>query len=234
MKSITRMIALLLVAVLLTIIVGCTSKGSDVGQKVAATSGSVSVAQRSNDRLQDNPATAATSTMQAAAATTEVLSPPVSQTPVATPEATATHPATPTATRTPTRAPTTTPIASATPGAARPTAATLADASALAERGIQVYQEQYCGICHQLDAVGSAGVFGPTHNGFAQTAEQRLRDPRYTGKATTAEEYVRESIQSPTLYLVGGYEHSSHRMPAYTNLSEMDLEALVQLLLQQE
>jgi mono/diheme cytochrome c family protein len=99
---------------------------------------------------------------------------------------------------------------------------------------MEVYHEQYCGICHQLDAANTGGTFGPTHNGLAQTAEQRLRDPRYAGAATTAAEYVRESILSPALYLVEGYEGSQHHMPAYTNLSETDLDALVQLLLQQK
>jgi mono/diheme cytochrome c family protein len=105
---------------------------------------------------------------------------------------------------------------------------------ALAEQGMKVYQEQYCGICHQLDAASTAGRFGPTHNGFAQTAEQRIRDPQYTGEAATAGEYIRESILSPELYLVKGYEHSSHHMPAYTNLSGTDLDAVVQLLLLQK
>ena len=126
------------------------------------------------------------------------------------------------------------PTTFATPGSARPTTKTIANPVALAEQGITVYQAQYCGICHQLDAAGTAGTFGPTHNGFAQIIMQRIRDPQYDGKATTAGEYIRESILRPELYLAQGYEHSSHHMPAYTNLSETDLDALVQLLLQQK
>ena len=69
---------------------------------------------------------------------------------------------------------------------------------------------------------------------MAHTAEQRILDPKYTGEATTAEEYIRESILSPELYVVEGYEHTQHHMPAYTNLSGTDLAAIVQLLLQQK
>ena len=110
----------------------------------------------------------------------------------------------------------------------------VANPDALAERGVEVYKEQYCGICHRLDAAGTAGMFGPMHDGFAQIAEQRLRDPRYTGEATTPGEYIYESIVSPKLYFVEGYQQSQHHMPAYTNLSAIDLGALVELLLQQK
>jgi mono/diheme cytochrome c family protein len=135
---------------------------------------------------------------------------------------------------TPTFTPVAEPTSLVTPGAGRQPANLTADTAALAERGIDVYQEQYCGICHQLEAAGTAGVFGPTHDRFAQVAERRIRDARYTGEAATADEYVRESILDPQRHLVDGYEHTQHHMPAYTNLNETDLDALVQLLLQQK
>lgn len=37
-------------------------------------------------------------------------------------------------------------------------------------RGLAVYQSYYCGACHQLDAAGSKGVFGPPHNAMGVIA----------------------------------------------------------------
>jgi mono/diheme cytochrome c family protein len=98
---------------------------------------------------------------------------------------------------------------------------------------MDVYKEQYCGICHQLSSAGTGGLFGPTHDGMGLIAEQRVHDATYSGSATTAEEYIRESIVSPQVYVVPGYEGTSHRMPAYRYLSDREIMAMVQMLLQQ-
>lgn len=68
---------------------------------------------------------------------------------------------------------------------------------------------------------------------MAVVALQRLQDPNYTGTANTASEYVRESLVDPEIYVVEDYLLSPHRMPAYTYLSEEDIAALVEMLLQQ-
>jgi nitric oxide reductase subunit C len=107
------------------------------------------------------------------------------------------------------------------------------DQEAPPTNGLDVYRAQYCGVCHTLDAAETKGPFGPTHNGMASTAARRLEDPDYTGKASTAGEYIRESIIDPTVYLVPGYGLSRYRMGAYTMLSEAELDALVQFLLEQ-
>ncbi len=99
--------------------------------------------------------------------------------------------------------------------------------------GREVYRQQYCGVCHALGAAGTAGSFGPTHNGMGATAADRVTDSTFTGAASTAEEYILESIIDPGIYVVPGYERTRFRMPAYMNLSEDDLNALVQLLLQE-
>ncbi len=99
--------------------------------------------------------------------------------------------------------------------------------------GLEVYRAQYCGVCHTLEAAETKGPFGPTHNGMASTAARRLEDPDYTGEASTAGEYIRESIIDPTAYLVPGYALSRYRMGAYTMLSEAELDALVEFLLEQ-
>ena len=99
--------------------------------------------------------------------------------------------------------------------------------------GLAVYRKQYCGICHILDTANSVGVYGPTHNGMGTTAAQRVRDPGFTGSASTAEEYILESIVDPLAYVVPGYEGTRSQMPAYTNLSDREINALVKFLLQE-
>jgi hypothetical protein len=99
--------------------------------------------------------------------------------------------------------------------------------------GLEVYRSQYCGLCHVLDSAEAGGLFGPTHNAMGATAEQRIRDPKYTGMATTAEGYIRESIIDPAVYIVLGYGHTRYQMPAYTNVSKACVNALVQMLLQE-
>ena len=100
--------------------------------------------------------------------------------------------------------------------------------------GQEIYLKQYCGICHQLDALETRGTFGPTHDGIAQRAAERIRDPQYHGQAQTAAEYLMESLIDPTIYIVPEYHLTSHPMPDYSYLSEEDLQALVALLLQQQ
>jgi mono/diheme cytochrome c family protein len=96
---------------------------------------------------------------------------------------------------------------------------------------IEVYLQSYCGACHALAAAGTAGAFGPSHDDARALAEERLRDPNYRGAATTAAEYIRESIVDPGAYIVPGYAATPHRMPAYGNLDDEALDALVALLM---
>jgi mono/diheme cytochrome c family protein len=125
---------------------------------------------------------------------------------------------------------TTTPI-TATGALALPTAPE--ELAALAVAGEQIYLQQYCGICHQLDALGTRGTFGPSHNGIGQRALERAQDPNYHGHAQTAADYLMESLTEPTLYIVPEYALTSHPMPDYSYLSEADRLALVAMLLQQ-
>lgn len=104
--------------------------------------------------------------------------------------------------------------------------------SARVESGGELYLQHYCGLCHALDRAGTAGIFGPTHDGLAATAVMRLSDANYAGQATTPEDYVRESIVEPDVFVVPGFENSVHRMPAYTHLSEEQIDAIVRFLLE--
>ncbi|HRJ42148.1 MAG TPA: hypothetical protein PL105_09710, partial [Caldilineaceae bacterium] len=96
-------------------------------------------------------------------------------------------------------------------------------------KGLQIYRAQYCGVCHQLSAAQTTGQFGPSHDGMARTAQNRLLDPRYSGRAATPDEYLAESILKPEAYVVDGYEVSSHHMPSYAHLPGEQIDALVYL-----
>ncbi len=104
------------------------------------------------------------------------------------------------------------------------------DQEALIAAGLEVYQANACGSCHVLDAIGAAGAVGPTHNNLGTTAAERIEQPGYTGEATSAAEYIHESIVNPGAYVVDGYNNI---MPPFSNLPEDQLNALVQMLLNQ-
>ena len=98
---------------------------------------------------------------------------------------------------------------------------------ALSTRGLTVYKEQYCGVCHQLDTAGTRGIFGPSHDGMADLAAARIQDPAYTGAATDIYAYLYESIVEPDVHYVEGFALSQHRMPTYRHIPDEDLEALI-------
>ncbi len=104
---------------------------------------------------------------------------------------------------------------------------------ALIAQGLQVYKRFYCGVCHAFSVADSKGQFGPPHDGMGVTALARIQEANYRGKATTAAAYLLESIVDPEAYIVPGYAATPHRMPAYAQLTEQELKALVHLLLQQ-
>jgi len=84
-------------------------------------------------------------------------------------------------------------------------------------RGRQVYRALDCGRCHQI--AGEGALFGPelTHVGTVAGT----REP-----GVSAETYLRESIVSPSAYVVPGYPDV---MPHgfQLGLSQADLDALV-------
>jgi hypothetical protein len=96
--------------------------------------------------------------------------------------------------------------------------------------GVQVYHEMGCGACHSLEMAGSEGVVGPALEDMAALAAERIESPDYTGNATTPEEYIWESIVEPSAHVVESYPNV---MPPYATIPEEDVEAMIELLLQQ-
>jgi mono/diheme cytochrome c family protein len=123
------------------------------------------------------------------------------------------------------------PLLSMAPAAA-PAAENPADPARI-ERGVEVYLENYCGICHILTVANTRGTFGPHHDNAGTIAEYHITLDSYRGEATTATEYIRESLLNPGVFYTPGYEATSHHMPAFTHLPEDDIEALVYLLINQ-
>jgi mono/diheme cytochrome c family protein len=63
-----------------------------------------------------------------------------------------------------------------------------------------------CAACHTLSTVGPAWAGDGTAAGIGPRAAQRLDEPGYSGAATTAGQYLLESIVDPNVYLVSGFE----------------------------
>lgn len=60
-----------------------------------------------------------------------------------------------------------------------------------------------CVTCHSPEP--DVVRVGPSHAGLATRAAERIESPDYTGAATTAREYLRESILEPNAFVVPGF-----------------------------
>lgn len=58
-----------------------------------------------------------------------------------------------------------------------------------------------CTLCHNPILAGRAPNLSNMHN----ISEERLKDPRYKGKAKTGEEYLRESQMEPSAFVAAGF-----------------------------
>ncbi len=67
-------------------------------------------------------------------------------------------------------------------------------------RGEATIQEYACAGCHVLDPLGWAGITGPSLNGLADRAGERVA-------GQTAEEYIANSLWNPGVYLTPGYQN---------------------------
>ncbi len=96
-------------------------------------------------------------------------------------------------------------------------------------RGRQVYDKEGCSSCHSIN--GQGGTTGPEHTHIATEAAERIKDPNYKGQATDAAGYIRESIVTPSAYVVPNYP--DHVMPATfgQQLSPQELDDLVTYLM---
>jgi cytochrome c oxidase subunit II len=85
--------------------------------------------------------------------------------------------------------------------------------------GEQIFASQGCGSCHTFKPAGSTGQIGPDLDNLAADAQK-------DGKPL--DEYVKESIQDPSAYIVPGYKDGV--MPSFSSVPAEQLDALVQYL----
>lgn len=85
-----------------------------------------------------------------------------------------------------------------------------------------------CAVCHAVVGSAGRGGMGPDLTHIGTVAGQRIRATDYTGSATTASEYIRESLLDPDAYIVPGSGYSTasgtSTMPSAANLGLGDLE----------
>ncbi|HRF49841.1 MAG TPA: c-type cytochrome [Anaerolineales bacterium] len=84
-----------------------------------------------------------------------------------------------------------------------------------------------CSTCHTLD--GSALV-GPSQQGLVGRAEAAIASAEYAGTATTVEEYIKESITNPDVFLEEGFAAGVMYQNYGTELTEQEIADLVAFL----
>lgn len=95
------------------------------------------------------------------------------------------------------------------------------------------YQKGGCGACHIIPGIPNAmGTIGPDLSMMGVLAAERIAADDYTGAAQTPEEYIREAIINPDIYVVPdcpGGPCLKGQMPATLGdlLSEAELEGIV-------
>jgi cytochrome c oxidase subunit 4 len=90
--------------------------------------------------------------------------------------------------------------------------------------GAEVFINKGCGGCHIVEGMaGAVGVVGPGLNGLLDRASQRL-------VGYTSQEYIRESIENPSAYVVEGF---AAVMPELRGqMTNEEFEALVEFLIE--
>lgn len=98
----------------------------------------------------------------------------------------------------------------------------------------EIFRKALCTACHVIPGIPDAtGTIGPALT-LKSTAPIRLKDPKYSGKATTMREYITESILHPHKYVPDGYP--DHVMPANvgTKLDGLAIDKMVDYLAEVE
>jgi nitrite reductase (NO-forming) len=67
---------------------------------------------------------------------------------------------------------------------------------------LAAFQKGACGSCHVIAGIpNAAGVIAPDLTNISVLADEHIKSGEYTGSATTAEEYIHESIVDPNVFL---------------------------------
>jgi len=96
---------------------------------------------------------------------------------------------------------------------------------ALAEGGLG------CSGCHILAPVGPAWIASGTEPGIGTRAGQRFQAAGYSGKATSAEQYLFESVVAPNAYIEAGFQANIMPLNFADRLSSQDMADLIAYML---
>lgn len=96
-----------------------------------------------------------------------------------------------------------------------------------AKKGEELATSLACTACHVLAPTGPAWPATASQPGIGTRAAERITDPNYTGKATSPEQYLFESVVDPNVYLVSGF--SANIMPGNygSQLTDQDMADII-------
>ena len=100
-----------------------------------------------------------------------------------------------------------------------------------AANGEKLFASQGCAACHSLKE--GEKIIGPSLYHIGQTAAERVKGADYRGKAKTAEEYIRESIVEPNLYIVPGFAAGIMVQDFGKKLNAQEIDDLIGFLMTQ-
>jgi nitrite reductase (NO-forming)/hydroxylamine reductase len=96
------------------------------------------------------------------------------------------------------------------------------------------FQKGGCAACHAIPGVPNAvGAIGPDLTNIGEVAAERIGSDDYSGAATTAEEYIRESIEDPSAFVAPecpGGPCQDGLMPPVTTYSDSEMQGIVDFL----
>jgi len=93
-----------------------------------------------------------------------------------------------------------------------------------------MFLKTQCFNCHMISGIKMGrSTLGPKLT-MRTNAPKRLEDPNYSGTATTVKEYIRESILSPKVYVVSGYQGDVMPHDYGTQMSAKALNTMVNYL----
>ena len=96
-----------------------------------------------------------------------------------------------------------------------------------ADNGKALTESLGCTGCHITAAVGPAWLASADQPGMGARAETRFTEPGYTGKATSAAQYLHEAVVQPNAHVVQGFQPGVMPQIYGDRLSPQDLADII-------